>query len=550
MIDSGRYAPGPLRLLLLAAVLLAAAACSKGEAVKQNVWIERWAVQRPMTVKRAGPGVVAIGRRIYAIGGGEYSSKGLEIFSSVEYADVGDDGSLGEWKPGPRLRLPRIYVAAVVYGDFVYVMGGESMEGVYRGRSVQKAPELLDSVERARINPDGSLGEWVLEKERMNFPRRGAELFAHDGWLYASGGFSGDFLNDVEKARINPDGSLGEWTEASYTNRERYISGFAQKGSTFYVLGGHVNSPQRAMESVEMFRAEKGTTETEWKETSPLYTRRFLNAAVVVGNTIYALAGHNTINLSSTGHAQIQEDGELGAWEPDTPLNVARRAVGAVVVGERIYVIGGMVKPMGRSESVDVVESASMAQGRRLGHWAEAGGPEAAAYEEWKRAVPADAAEHIRHAKEYLGRRRFETALYDVSEALKEYPDYYEAYNTRADAYFRTGKREMAMEALRKSVGIKDNYAALSGLGYLSFENGDFTAAVDYYKRAAAVNPGSVDAHMDLGNAYMSAGDHVSAAREFEEVLKLEPGSTDAKHLLGLARKSTGAKSEEKDAGE
>ncbi|GMR04190.1 MAG: hypothetical protein BMS9Abin23_0080 [Thermodesulfobacteriota bacterium] len=529
-----------LFFLILPLVFVAAGCGKKGEkagVVKaKTIWAERWMVQRPMNFKRAGLVAVATGNRIYAIGGGEYGPAGLKIFDSVEYADVSEDGTIGEWKASAPLNMPRIYPVSVVYNGYVYLMGGESLDVIFTGAEDQARPRLLKSVERAKINPDNTLGEWILESEEMSMPRRGGVVFAHNGWLYAGGGFGGAFLKDVEKAKINPDGSLGKWTAENSLNKERYISGYAQKGDRFFVLGGHVNSPQRALNSVETAKANPDGSLSEWEETSPLYTRRFLNTSLVKGDTVYTFAGHNTINLSSTEKAVLNEDGTLSEWSPETPLNVPRRAAASVVVGDYVYVLGGMVKPMDASDSVNVVESAKVEPGKKLGNAMKEGSKEYEAYMKLKKAVPIDARTHLRHGKGFLKMKEYDTVLFDVEEALKQYPDYPQAYDLMADVYFDMGKLDEAESALKKSLDIESlNFYALIGLGYLNYEKGDFKAAVKFYSRAVKVDPESEIAHFNLGTAYLGAGDKEAAAKEFKWVLTKNPGSKKAEHLLDLS---------------
>ncbi len=506
----------------------------------EKVWINAWLLARPMQKKRAGVAAVVIGKRIYAIGGGEFSRKGLEIFNTVEYADILPDGGLGPWKYSKPLTMPRVYPVAVIHGDYVYIMGGESLEKVYTGAEKQKAPKLLKSVERARINPDGTLGKWTLEKVKMHFPRRGGEVYALDGWLYAGGGFGGDFLNDVERAPIKADGSIGKWEDESFFNHDRYISGFARKGRRLYVMGGHINSPERAMNSVETALARPDGTLTEWKETSPLYTRRFLNTSLVSGDTMYTFAGHNTINLTSVEKARILDNGELGKWEPDTPLNVPRRAASSVVVGNRIYVIGGMIKPMGASDSVNIVETAQMVKGKQLGNYVPAGSEAQKDYEVIKDGVPADAKNHISHGKAYFKRKAFKSVIFDAKEALKESPDLPEAYNLMADTYFAMGKKKEAREALEKSLKARENFYALVGLAYIVFDKGEFGESAEYYKRSLVLKPDNVTAHFNLGNAYLNGGAYELAAKEFKWVIAMAPEIEEARTYLRMSLKHLG----------
>ena len=514
-----------------------------GEAVKKGtgktVWIDRWVPDRSMTLKRAGLSAVAHNGYIYAIGGGDFTSEGLDIFDSVEYTKVNNDGTLGEWKESGKLTMPRVYTVSLIYKGYIYVMGGESKDKIYTGDEGDEPPTLLHSVERAKINDDGTLGKWILEKESMSFARRGGEVFAHNGYLYAAGGFNGAFLNDVEKAKINEDGSLGKWSrEKEWIREVRYISGYIQKDDKIYVIGGHINSPERATGSVEMATVKNDSNTSAWKDVAPLYTNRFLNTAIVVGDTVYTVGGHNTINLAATDKATINKDGSLRAWEPETPINIPRRAAVAVEVNSTIYVLGGMIRPMAVSVSIDSVEKAVIVPGKKLGNRVQEGSHGHATYKQWKEGVPEDVKNHLLHGRAYLRQKKFETVLYDASEALKVKPNYFEAYNLRGDAYFRMGKSAKAIEALEASLKAeKDNLEALLGLGFIYVDKGDYDSGVNYYMSAVEVHPDSVIAHYNLGQTYLVVDEYEKANKEFQWMLDNDPDSQEAKHLLEMSKK-------------
>ena len=420
-------------LCSLSLFLLTVQGCNQDP--QETVWIERWSEATPMNLKRAGLGAISYGKRIYAIGGGEYMANGLKIFNSVEYAEVMQNGQLGEWRFTSSLQVPRIYLASVVYNDHIYVMGGEGRITFYSGAPNENPPALLDTTERARILSDGRLGNWRLEQERMHTPRRGGELFVHNGWLYALGGFNGAFLKDVERARIQPDGSLGEWVrEKNPTKSVRYISGYAQHGNRLYLFGGHLHSPEMAMATVETVKVSLDSSLAEWKETTSMNTRRFLNSSIRMGNTLYAIGGQNTVTLTSTERSDVMEDGKLSPWIPDTPLNTPRRAAGAVRVDKAIFILGGMNGPIGQASPVHNVEFATKNQSKALGHWVQADSPEHNSYKHWKNSIPLDSQAHLRQALDLLPHQRYESVLFNTSEAIRIDPSNFQAYNIQGDA--------------------------------------------------------------------------------------------------------------------
>ncbi|GAF92772.1 unnamed protein product, partial [marine sediment metagenome] len=177
---------------------------------------------------------------------------------------------------------------------------------------------------------------------------------------------------------------------------------------------------------------------------------------------------------------------------PDTPINVPRRATVALEVNNVIYVLGGMIRPMAVSVSIDSVETAVIEPGKKLGNWVEEGGPGEIHYKQWKNDISVDVKNHLLHGRAYLNNKKYKTALYDATEALKVKPDFAAAYNLRGDTYFRMGEFDKAIEALKGTLEIEnDNLEALIGLGYISVDKGDHEKGVSYYKRAVQAHPDS-----------------------------------------------------------
>ncbi|MCL4478695.1 MAG: hypothetical protein M1381_06305 [Deltaproteobacteria bacterium] len=126
---------------------------------------------------------------VYALGG--YYT-GTSITNSVEYAQVMTDGTLGNWQYTSSMNLPRAAFAAVAISGWVYAVGGYTDKGI------------TNTVEKAPINPDGSLGKWVFI-DPMTIPRAGLAVVEDNGWIYALGGIStpnGMPLDTIEAARM------------------------------------------------------------------------------------------------------------------------------------------------------------------------------------------------------------------------------------------------------------------------------------------------------------------------------------------------------------
>src|SRR5882724_6434642 len=71
------------------------------------------------------------------------------------------------------------------------------------------------------------------------------------------------------------------------------------------------------------------------------------------------------------------------------------------------------------------------------------------------------------------------------------------------------------------------------GAGYL--EKGDAAKAVTTYSRAVGLAPESLNAHLNLANAYLLADENERAIEQCQQALKLDHDSGAAYYLLGLA---------------
>ena len=67
---------------------------------------------------------------------------------------------------------------------------------------------------------------------------------------------------------------------------------------------------------------------------------------------------------------------------------------------------------------------------------------------------------------------------------------------------------------------------------------------LEKYRAEVTANPGSAEAHANLGWGYYSQKQTEEALKEFREALRLNPSLVDAQYGFGLALKESGAKTE------
>ncbi|MCX7425089.1 MAG: PEGA domain-containing protein [Planctomycetia bacterium] len=174
-----------------------------------------------------GQGVVAANGYIYNVGG---ESRGYVPTSSVEYAPINVDGTLGEWRTTSALARPVAGAALSAWGNRLYFFGGWGS-----GRRFSLTAQY------AEILTDGSLGPWIDDDSIMNAGHPHGGGVAHDGYLYAiAGGLGSPDTAIVERAAILPDGSLGQWTVDTPLPVACHAFGADIVGDTIFVVAGDV----------------------------------------------------------------------------------------------------------------------------------------------------------------------------------------------------------------------------------------------------------------------------------------------------------------------
>ena len=95
--------------------------------------------------------------------------------------------------------------------------------------------------------------------------------------------------------------------------------------------------------------------------------------------------------------------------------------------------------------------------------------------------------------------------------------------NKRGVARIGLELRELARDDFREALAAHDGYApALTNLGNLALESGDFEAAIAQYERAIANDAEYAIAVLNLGVAYKRAGRIDEAVRAFRRAQRLE----------------------------
>ena len=202
------------------------------------------------------------------------------------------------------------------------------------------------------------LEDWqLLTSSTVKQGRYNHEAIAMNGYVYIIDGMYDMYLyrKTIERAKILPDGTLGQWTTVSVCSEDRYFFSAVTVGKWLYLIGGENTGVDANFRYSNVERAEiypvQGTF-SQWTiiRTLPFYI--YKHAAVSYGKYIYLLGGFVWLgdndgsviayNSNSVFRAEISPDGSISEFTAETAATqVVHEAGSAILYGDSIYLICG-----------------------------------------------------------------------------------------------------------------------------------------------------------------------------------------------------------------
>jgi N-acetylneuraminic acid mutarotase len=228
-----------------------------------------WSAGVPTNLARYSLAAVAVGGKLYAVGGQAFDSNfnvvGLNV---VEVFDP----ATNQWGTAPPLLTGRYQHAAAVLNGKIYAMGG------FTGSAITNSVEVFDPL----------TNQWSAVAP-LNTARRYHAAAAVGGKLYAIGG------SDVNLVTLKTvevyDPVANTWTFAPPLAVARVLLAAATLDNKIYALSGFDRTdPQSAgtyYDTVEVF----DPTANQWSSAPSLSAARVELAAAALGNNLYALGG-------------------------------------------------------------------------------------------------------------------------------------------------------------------------------------------------------------------------------------------------------------------
>jgi hypothetical protein len=198
-------------------------------------------------------------------------------------------------------------------------------------------------------------------------------------YLYVMGGEKDDFAivhDDIQRARIADDGSLGAFEPAGTIPGGIAGSGFAVVGDDVVLLGGIVGPQGIFTNAIQSARFDADGKLTGWKRgPSTLPQKQMHASAVVVDRDVYVFGG-TTGGAATTTSAKltVNNDGSLTPLVSLTPLSPGRSHQAAFVAQGGVYLVGGLDKgPVGNPPSRSDVVRATFQPDGTIGAWEAVG---------------------------------------------------------------------------------------------------------------------------------------------------------------------------------
>lgn len=221
--------------------------------------------------------------------------------------------AIPRWQERAALPNPRTNLAAAVYENQIYAIGGQSGD------------QALATLER--YNPKDNTWTTLTPKSVAVAEVSAAVV---GGRIYVPGGrlASGEVTNVLDVYDPRQD----RWEERAPLPAALSASAVVAFEGRLYVFGGW--DGKRSFNSVYEYDTEKDA----WRTDAPMPTARSFAGGAVVGNRIYIIGGYDGMQALDANEAYIPGESR---WTQAEPLPGGRYAMGTASIAGIIHIVGG-----------------------------------------------------------------------------------------------------------------------------------------------------------------------------------------------------------------
>jgi len=256
-------------------------------------------------------------KNIYIIGGSQREfnesawTRSEYIYDTVEMFDIYNS----RWQQVTPMNSGRILPGIAVLNGKVYVCGGEEDTLILANGEVYDPQEDV----------------WTEMNASMSTPRCEFGMCAHDGFLYAFGGWVGE---DIGGSIERYDTITDRWSVVGKMEEPRFSMGTVAYDGLIYLVGGCTHT-RRHMQELVSYNPATG----EWRTHASMLVPRSQMGCLVHDGCLYVMGGTNRNNevLSSVERYNFK----TGGWCVLPPMLEPRASPSVASVNSKIYVFGG-----------------------------------------------------------------------------------------------------------------------------------------------------------------------------------------------------------------
>ena len=256
----------------------------------------------------------AVGARFYGIAAYSpngtnhyfYTTGGLDLSTNkptttVQFASVSPDGSLGSWQAATSLPLPNDDNAAAVYNGYLYVQSGN----ICHNLSCSSLASPSTTIYYAHINSDGSLGSWSNSPgDPTIYAWHSTNIVFLNGYVYMLSAIHTTDPNPyLSYASINADGSVGPWNTALVPELPQLLTDTSMVGGDghLYIIGGDTGDPSHATSTIFSAPINSDGSVGSWQiSATSLPVPMAYTSPLIYNNYVYTVGGQNGSFATST----------------------------------------------------------------------------------------------------------------------------------------------------------------------------------------------------------------------------------------------------------
>lgn len=183
------------------------------------------------------------------------------------------------------------------------------------------------------------------------------------------------YTQSAMKAPINPDGSLGAWSDTTpLPSRRSYIpNSTLALNDIVYIVGGLDGTTEKKFNNAIWSRPMADGNLEPWQESPPFGPQGLSNLTVVpTQGFLHVLGGFTEAQTATSAvfSGQVSPSGGIVGWEAGPPMPAPLWFHNAAALGGRVWVWGGLYSDDRSSGSSKVYSSPILSSGR-LGPWRE-----------------------------------------------------------------------------------------------------------------------------------------------------------------------------------